>query len=188
MKELIESKKAILAKWDNIWINSLFDFLVPLSSDQRGEWGEDHFQQLMKKYTKFPVHWDNTTNIKYEDGIYDMAVKKKRTEIKTAMQGTSTENYQHEHIVEPEYFDILVLQDLTPDDQVYLTIIKNTEMVYGTKHPIFKTKSTPCKGGWKYDMRPSTLKRGLDAGLTHMFDYKKPNYKQLTKFLVRHFR
>lgn len=190
MRELIKSKKAILTKSENVWTNSIFDFLVPLSSDERGEWGEDYFQQMMKRLTKYRVLWDNNTNIKYDDGIYDLLVNKKRTEIKTAMRGTRTNNFQHEHIVEAEYYDILVLQDLTPDDQVYFTVIKNTEMVYGTIHPIFKTKSTACKGGWKYDMRPSTLKRGLDAGLTYMLDYKykKPNYKQLTKFFVRHFQ
>jgi hypothetical protein len=189
MKELKKSRDAILAKSENIWINSIFGFLVPLSSDERGEWGEDYFHQMMKRVTKYLVLWDNTTNIKYDDGIYDLSANKKRTEIKTAMKGTRTNNFQHEHIVEAEYYDILVLQDLTPDDKIYFTIIKNNEMVYEKDiHSIFKTKATPCKGGWKYDMRPSTLNRGIEAGLTYLHDLKKPNYKQLSKFLVRHFR
>ena len=191
VKEFKKSRDRILAKATNIWTNSIFGFLVPLSSDQRGEWGEDYFQQLVKRVTEYLVNWDGNTNIKYVDGIYDLSVQsanKKRTEAKTAMRGTSLNSYQHEHIVGSEHYDRLVFLDLTPDDKVYITVIKNTEMVYGTKHPIFKTKSTPCKGGWKYDMRPTTLNRGIEAGLTYLHDLKKPNYNQLSKFLVKHFR
>ena len=49
MKEFKKSRDRILAKATNIWTNSISDFLVPLSSDERGEWGEDYFQQMMKR-------------------------------------------------------------------------------------------------------------------------------------------
>ena len=53
-----------IAKSENIWKNSPFGFLVPLTSDERGHWGEDYFQELLKKHTKFVVEWNGDKNIK----------------------------------------------------------------------------------------------------------------------------
>ena len=73
-------------KSENIWKNSPFGFLVPLTSDERGHWGEDYFQELSKTHTEFDVRWDGDFNTTPVDGTYDMKVNLYRTELKTAMK------------------------------------------------------------------------------------------------------
>ena len=176
-----------IAKSENIWKNSPFGFLVPLTSDERGHWGEDYFQELLKKHTKFVVEWNGDKNIKPLDGTYDMKSNSLRTELKTAMKGTKINTWQHDVIKEAEKWDRLVFVDLVVSG-IYITVINNTDMVYGDKrHLIFKKKSTPCKGGYKFDMSNATLRRGIAAGLTYYHDLENINDVTLSTFLNKHF-
>ena len=184
---LVESRKISVNRSDDIWKNSEFHFLVPLSSDERGRWGEYFFHRLLQEYTNYSVDWDGDSNTEPEDGIYDMKANYLRTEMKTAMKGTKSDTWQHDVIKEVDDYDRLVFLDLKPDNNIYITVIKNTEMVYGTKHPIFEKKSTPCKGGWKFDMSNATLRKGVDAGLTYIYEWETPNDTELSTFLNRHF-
>tara|TARA_Y100000034_G_scaffold54899_1_gene67310 strand:- start:743 stop:1318 length:576 start_codon:yes stop_codon:yes gene_type:complete len=185
-KILNESRKASLLNRKNPWKGSEFEFLLPLSSDERGRWGEDHFHRILQEYTDYSVVWDGDSNIEPEDGTYDMKANSLRTEMKTAMKGTKTDSWQHDVIKEVDVYDKLVLFDLVYSG-FYITIIKNTEMVYGTRHPIFEKKSTACKGGWKFDMSNATLRKGIAAGLTYFHDFENPKDIEFSKFLVRHF-
>ena len=185
-KILNESRKVSLLNRKNIWKGSEFEFLLPLSSDERGRWGEYHFHRILQEYTDYSVVWDGDKNIKPEDGTYDMKANSLRTEMKTAMKGTKTNSWQHDVIKEVEVYDKLVLFDLVYSG-FYITIIKNTEMVYGTRHSIFEKKSTPCKGGWKFDMSNTTLRKGIAEGLKYFHDSENPKDIEFSKFLVRHF-
>ena len=181
------AKKRAIAKSINIWKNSPFGFLIPLTSDERGHWGEDYFQELSKTHTEFDVRWDGDFNTTPEDGTYDMKVNLYRTELKTAMKGTKSSTWQHDVIKEAEEFDKLVFVDLVVSG-IYITVINNTDMVYGDKrHLIFKKKSTPCKGGYKFDMSNATLRRGIAAGLTYYHDLENINDVTLSTFLNKHF-
>ena len=184
---LIESRTVSINRSEDIWKKSEFHFLLPLSSDERGRWGEDYFHRMLQEYTNFLVEWDGDSNTEPEDGIYDMKANSLRTEMKTAMKGTKSDTWQHDVIKEVDDFDRLVFLDLKPNNTIHITVIKNTEMVYGTRHPIFEKTSTPCKGGWKFDMSNATLRKGLAAGLTYVHDLKNPNGAEVSKFLVRHF-
>ncbi len=189
-KILIESLEDAVNRSEDIWKGSVFHKLLPLSSDERGRWGEDYFHRLMTEHTPYKVEWDGDSNTEPEDGIYDMKIthiNSLRTELKTAMKGTKNNSWQHDVIKEEEFFDRLVFLDLRPEEIIQITVIKNTEMVYGTRHPIFEKKSSPCKGGWKFDMSNATLRRGINAGLTYIHDLKNPNNTELSTFLSRHF-
>ena len=181
-----QTSQRAIAKSENIWKGSKFAFMIPLTSDERGHFGEDFFQRLLKKLTKFVIKWEGAKNIKPLDGIYDMKVNSLRTELKTAMKGTKSDTWQHDVIKEASKWDKLVFVDLVLAG-IYITIINNTDMVYGEKHPIFEKKSTACKGGWKFDMSNPSLGKGIAAGLTYYHDFENPNDVELSKFLVSHF-
>ena len=185
-KILNESRQVSINRSENIWKGSEFEFLLPLSSDQRGRWGEYHFHRILQEYTDYSVVWTGDFNREPEDGVYDIKANSLRTEMKTAMKGTKYDSWQHDSIKEVDDYDKLVLLDLVYSG-LYITIIKNTEMVYGTRHPIFEKKSTACKGGWKFDMSNATLRKGIVAGLTYFHDLENPNVVEFSKFLVRHF-
>ena len=69
---LIESRTVSINRSEDIWKNSEFHFLLPLSSDERGRWGEYYFHRMLQEYTNLLVEWDGDSNTEPEDGIYDM--------------------------------------------------------------------------------------------------------------------
>jgi hypothetical protein len=190
MNKIFEkSKEAVINKSFNIWENSEFNFLISLAPDEKGYWGEDTFQSLARNHTTYSVIWDGDNNTNLTDGIYDMKINSKRTEQKTAMKGTKSDTWQHDHIKEDSDFDKLVFFDISPDNTVFVTIISDWKIKrYEKKHPIFKKKASPCKGGWKFDMSKATIKRGIKAGLTYHFDANEgAKNVDFDKFLMRHF-
>jgi hypothetical protein len=184
---LLEARQVTIDRSEDIWKKSIFHFLLPFSSDERGRFGEYYFSRIAQEYTDFSVIWDGDSNTEADDGIYDMTINYLRNEIKTAMKGTKSDTWQHDVIKEVDDYDRLTFLDMTPDNKIYITVIKNTEMVYGTRHPIFEKKSTSCKGGWKFDMSNSTLAKGLYNGMTYLHNTENPNYEKLSEFLVKKF-
>ena len=190
MNKIFEnSKEAVINKSFNIWQNSEFNFLTTLSTDEKGYWGEDTFQRLVRKHTTYDVIWNGDNNTNSPDGIYDMKINSKRTEQKTAMKGTKTNTWQHDQIKEDSNFDKLIFFDINPDNTVFITIIHDWKIkIYEKKHPIFKKKASPCKGGWKFDMSKATIKIGINAGWTYHFDANEgAENVNFDKFLIRHF-
>ena len=55
LKELFENVKSRYISKVNIWIGSPFEFLRKLSLDERGKWGEDFIQALVKAITTLEV-------------------------------------------------------------------------------------------------------------------------------------
>lgn len=186
-----ETKKALYIKRKtNIWTNSVFEFLTDgFTSDERGFWGENFFQNVIKNYTKFNVLWDKDNNTAPSDGVYDMTINKYRTEIKTAMKGTSDDNWQHDSIKEKEDWDKLVFVDLHPNGNIFFTCINSCDMVYGNdKHNIFGRKSSKCKDGHKFDFSNASHQKGISYELTIKCNVNnKDDTIKLSKFLDKHF-
>ena len=141
-------------------------------NDDRGEWGEDFLQKLISDVTELSVTWDGNNNTSNDDGIYDIKVNKKRTEVKTATVGYNkktkkvTNTYQHENIYEEDIWDNLLLLDIKPEG-FYITHIEYNDMYFGDEvHPILKKKSTKHLSAWKFDTSRAVLQRGLENGYT----------------------
>ena len=174
---------------NNVWSNSVFKQLKELTNDDKGEWGEDFIQELVSYITKLSVKWDHNSNTSNDDGIYDIKINKKRTEVKTATIGYNkkkkkvTNTYQHENIydkmvkdkkgkwIKDEYeghqvWDNLLLLDIKPEG-FYITHIEYNDMYFGDEvHPILKKKSTKHLSAWKFDTSRAVLQRGLENGYT----------------------
>ncbi len=158
---------------NTIWKDSIFENLTKESSDTRGKWGEDFLQALIKDVTTLGVEWDGDSNTSNECGsIYDILVKKKRTEAKTAMVGYDknrqkpTNTWQHENIYKENVWDNLLLLDIKPEG-FYITHIEHNDMYFGDEvHPILKKKSTKHLSAWKFDTSKAVLQRGMENGYT----------------------
>jgi len=199
IKNILYQTKPEINKID-FWEESEFEFLRDLTSDQRGKWGENFFNELVKKLTPYETIWNgdkNTSNSVKNEGIFDIRVitnpKKERKEIKTATTGVSrkknklTYTYQHENIYEENVWDQLIFIDIYPKG-FYITIINHEDMVFdGKTHPIFKTKSTKHLSAWKFDMSTCKLKRGIKHGVTLHVKMDEINEDEITRFLIRHF-
>lgn len=185
--ELRESASIAIANSSiNIWMNTPFDFLRMLSIDERGRWGEDFFQRLVKKYTKLFVEWYGDKNVSMSDGVYDVKVHTYRVEVKTATKATKSNSWQHDMIHNDLNWDKLTFIDVCPHG-VYFTVINYFDMVFGKEHPLFKKKSTPCKGGWKFDSSLPFLKRGIESGLTFYYNVDRIDNDGFSSFLNHHF-
>ena len=157
---------------NEVWYKSPFKGLKEVSNDDRGEWGEDFLQKLISDVTELSVTWDGNNNTSNDDGIYDIKVNKKRTEVKTATVGYNkktkkvTNTYQHENIYEEDIWDNLLLLDIKPEG-FYITHIEYNDMCFGDEvHPILKKKSTKHLSAWKFDTSRAVLQRGLENGYT----------------------
>ena len=157
---------------NEVWYTSPFKGLKEVSNDDRGEWGEDFLQKLISDVTELSVTWDGNNNTSNDDGIYDIKVNKKRTEVKTATVGYNkktkkvTNTYQHENIYEEDIWDNLLLLDIKPEG-FYITHIEYNDMYFGDEvHPILKKKSTKHLSAWKFDTSRAVLQRGLENGYT----------------------
>ena len=157
---------------NEVWYKSPFKGLKEVSNDDRGEWGEDFLQKLISDVTELSVTWDGNNNTSNDDGIYDIKVNKKRTEVKTATVGYNkktkkvTNTYQHENIYEEDIWDNLLLLDIKPEG-FYITHIEYNDMYFGDEvHPILKKKSTKHLSAWKFDTSRAVLQRGLENGYT----------------------
>ena len=173
MKNFIEeSKNESIDDSKYYWKNSYFEFLKPLSLDERGKWGENLSHKIMLN-AGLEAYWDGDNNIDKEDGIYDIWTLcsgwKKRIEVKTAMRGTTTVSWQHENIYgSPDIWDKLIFLDLDYNE-FYLTIFDYDEMVWDKKNPLIGKKPTLRKDSidaYKVDMSGTSIKNTLFAGLT----------------------
>ena len=173
---------------NTVWDRSSFKPLTRVSNDDKGEWGEDFIQNLISDTTELSVEWDGNSNTSNGDGIYDIKINKKRTEVKTATvgydkeKGKITNTYQHENIYDKMVknekgkwvadkdgdivWDNLLLLDIKPEG-FYLTHIEFNDMCFGDeRHPILKKKSTRHLSAWKFDTSRAVLQRGLENGYT----------------------
>ena len=185
-----ESKKDTTDKSIDIWSNSKFSFLKPLSTDEKGRWGENYFKRLVENYTSHTIIWDEDKNTNQPDGSYDMKINDLRVEVKTAMKSTKNESWQHDQIKKDE-FDKIVFFDLNPNDTINIIILHNSDIPYTKDHINFNfmnRKATACKGSWKYDINKKALRTYTELGQTFCYDLNNTiNNKNINEFLTRQF-
>lgn len=152
---LINSQKAKEEKQD-IWKDSPYKDLVKLQSNNSGIVGEQYIHNICKN-TGISCDVDGSKTKKLGGGTGDGFVNEKIVEIKTAHQGSSGNNFQHELGEMPWIADYMIFIDIAPFC-IYLTIFKNfTEDHYksGNKcEPCFPSKQVTWrkgKGAFKLD-------------------------------------
>lgn len=191
MNFLENSKNDAINNSKYYWHDSYFEYLVPLSLDERGKNGEDIVYRILKE-CGFDAYWDVDKNTNVEDGIYDVYIllsgKKIRIEVKTAMRGTHTESWQHENIYASNVWDKLVFVDID-HDKLYITVLDHSEIIWNKKHPILGKKPTlrkDNKNAYKIDMSKTSIRKGVDSGLTFCYTIGEDS-SELIDFVGRKF-
>jgi hypothetical protein len=119
--ENIINDKYTLVNNNNNWINSKFKFLTLLQINDRGYVGEEYLKSICD-LCDIP---NDICGIKYKKTISgDGLILYKSVEIKTAYLGNQ-KSFQHELGENPWNTDFLVFIDITYDDNIYITFIKN---------------------------------------------------------------
>ena len=150
------------------WGNSIFEEIDELKNDYSGRAGEVWVHELCNH-----LGIDNQYNadeVNQEDGTYDITIKIKTTEVKTARVGTKEDNWQHESLRD-HGCDFFWFNDVVPEG-VYVTIIP-ANFDFTKKHPILGRTPHLRKetgGTYKLDFGRATLRRGLAAGVTKFID------------------
>lgn len=173
--------------FNNKWQDSPFAALVGPSNDERGYWGELLIYRLLTHYFPgIPLFWDKNSNTGNEDGVYDLIFKQKKTEIKTAFEGTTTNTFQHENIYAKKVWERLLLLDIIPTGLFFSVETKDSmvEVFNNEQHPVWKKKGTlrdSQTDKWKFDHSHATLQRTLKHGSTCFVEYL--NDDDVLKFL-----
>lgn len=104
------------------WTNSPLENLDRLKSDLSGKVGELFAEMLCKKSGIASVY---TGDVNSTDGTYDIVIKDKKVEIKTAKLGKQ-KGFQHESLRLTGY-DYLMFVDVTPS-YLYMTILPKFDL------------------------------------------------------------
>ena len=179
----------------NFWDGSPFEPLLKVGLDERGEWGEELIYTILTNETSLDVHWEGNKNTDREDGsIWDILIssigvetKSFRTEVKTAMRGSSKDTWQHEKIVESPCWDKIIFIDLDYNG-IWFTVQNHNDIPFGnSKHKILDIVSTPCKGGWKFDLSGHRISKLQDIGCSYYYDMNTNDNEKLKEFFEFHF-
>jgi hypothetical protein len=166
----------------DIWKDSPYKDLVKLQSNNAGNVGENLIQNICE-LTGIPANVDGSKTKQRGGGTGDGIVKEKSVEIKTAHQGCSSPNFQHELGEIPWNAEYMIFIDISPTC-VYVTIYKNfIEEQYkcGKKCvPYFPTKSVTWrkgKGAFKLDttvsINESNIAKGYTCKITETTDFSE---------------
>jgi len=202
LKELFENVKSQYITGKYIWKGSPFEFLRKLSLDERGKWGEDFIQALVKAITTLKVIWEGDKNTGRKDGaVFDMFINFLKIEVKTATQSTDGYTYQHENVhkegkdwegKDGTKWDKVLFLDITPTG-FYITIIDRDDFYFEERHPILEKRATLRKThskAYKFDTSRASLVKGMKYGLTIYTDYNNMDngtVKELGEFFEKHF-
>jgi len=167
---LIDSQRIKETKQD-IWKDSPYRDIVKLQSNNAGIVGENYIQYLCD-ITQISASIDGTKTRKIGGGSGDGIIKNKSVEIKTAHQGCSSCNFQHELGEIPWNTEYMIFIDISPLT-IYLTIFKNfSEEHYKSSNkcvPYFPTKSITWrkgKGAFKLDTSVTINENNVIQGYT----------------------
>ena len=152
----------------SLWDDSVFEEMDTLKNDYSGKAGELFAARLCHQYGIPYVYDEDVVN--QEDGTYDITIKNKLIEIKTARVGNCGKNWQHESLRDhgSDYFMFI---DVDPT-AVYLSIF-SSKFDFSKRHPVFGRTPHRRKGSdgiFKLDFGPSSLKKGVEKGLTLKID------------------
>lgn len=178
----------------NIWEGSHFEGLKNMEIDTSGKVGEILLSTFLESDNNVVFNGDSNTNA--EDGKYDMKVNNKRVEVKTARIGSGN-TFQHEHLKNTDECDVYVFIDFEPN--CFYISIMNKDINFddyvtersggkGYLHPIFEKSITHRKGedNYKFDLSLSSLKKGLEKGMTIKIDTNDDNDDKIKIFLKKH--
>lgn len=172
----------------NYWEGSTFERLLEIGPDERGEWGEKTVNDILIEYVNITTEWEGNQNTGREDNtVWDILINGYRTEVKTAMRGSTTTSWQHEKITEENCWEKLIFVDIDYNG-IWFTVQNYGQIPYGeSKHDITKTKSTYHLGGWKFDLSPTKIKKLKDKGYSFYHDINNPDLNSLSEFFNKHF-
>lgn len=155
----------------DIWKDSPYKDLVKLQSNNVGNVGETFIQNICEKVS-ISVNVDGTKTKQLGGGTGDGYIKDKMVEIKTAHEGSSYPNFQHELGEKPWIAEYMVFIDISPAC-IYLTIFKNfEEEFYKSKNkclPYFPTKTVTWRkgtGAFKLDTTVDINEKNIVNGYT----------------------
>lgn len=148
-----------------IWKNSILELLNNLKIDSSGKVGELFIEYICNKYNIPNIY---IQDINSKDGTYDIIIKGKKIEIKTAKIGKN-KTFQHENLRISGY-DYLLFIDICPN-YYYITIVekfnvKNKSIVFGIKPHLRKGTSDV----YKFDYSEIKLKNLLPRANTIVID------------------
>jgi len=152
----------------SVWGGSVYEEIDELKNDYSGGAGEILIHRLCNHLGIDNDYDENVVN--QDDGTYDVTIKKKLVEAKTARVGNDGASWQHESLRD-HGCDYFWFNDIVPNG-FYITIIPS-EFNFQQKHPILGRTPHLRKetgGTYKFDFGPATLKKGLNAGITIFVD------------------
>lgn len=140
------------------WKKSVFHQLPGLQSNNAGKAGEEFIQKLCER-CDISSNIDGTKTKQTGGGTGDGTIFNESVEIKLAHLGCDKSSFQHELGEKPWHANYLMFIDISPDNSIFLSIMKNAkEELYkanGAKwDPYFPTRSFCWRkksGAFKFD-------------------------------------
>tara|TARA_R110000765_G_C18808602_1_gene594414 strand:+ start:352 stop:945 length:594 start_codon:yes stop_codon:yes gene_type:complete len=177
-----------LQEKENMWTNSRFEKVNKLKNDYSGKAGELFLKDLCESI-KIKYHYDEDVNSL--DGTYDIIINGKKTEVKTAREGTSKKGegygiHQHENLRSGDECDYYAFVDISPTG-AHLTLLKKQEVCWNAKHP--QLGNTPhlrreTTDVYKWDFSQAVLKRARKADYCLKMD-DKTSFREIKSFFQR---
>jgi len=155
------------AKKVSAWDDSPLQDIRKLSADAIGSGGEALLFNLCKKHG-IDVEWDGNKNISKKgssDRPYDMLIRGRKVEVKTARMGESYA-FQHETLSNDNSPDFWVFVDISPHE-TYFTVIDSYNLK--SKHPILQRTAHSRKKTndvYKLDTSECVLNKGMNSEIT----------------------
>lgn len=164
----------------NKWMSSSFEDVNKLKVNNSGKIGEILIYNIC---TQFNIN-KKMFKRNVSKGVYDILIKNKRIEIKTARVGNGKYNtFQHETLSN-DGCDYYLFVDIKPNEY-YITVLKKFDLNERCK--ITKSKATLRKNTsnvYKFNLSETMLKRGIQSGNTIKVS-DKTSLEQVGLFLDR---
>jgi hypothetical protein len=166
ISDLLSARIELYGTKKSVWDGSPLEGIRKMSADAIGFEGEALLVKLCKKYG-IDVEWDGNKNVskKGDDRAYDMLVRGRTVEVKTARMGESFV-FQHESLRNENSPDFWVFIDISPHD-TYFTVIDSYNLT--SKHPILERTAHSRKKTndvYKLDTSVCALNRGINSEIT----------------------
>lgn len=199
MKTLVSNLVDDYKQSASYWCGSLFENVVNFSTDYKGKFGEELLFNIIKNLTDIDVHWDQDANTSNADGVYDLFWfdddgKKVRVEVKTSGRTVSNGRpigWQHENVYfSDNKWDKLAFLDYDKNNVMFFTIVDYDMIVKDNVLDLsmFGKKAHQRKneeGKAKVDFSMKSLNKGIDAGVTFMYDFDNGYDEMLALFLLK---
>ena len=177
---------------DNKWINTDMHKMSLLKNDHSGKVGERWLERICKDYN---IPHEYHEDIIDSEATYDIKIRGKRVEVKTARQGRgllnkktnvrSPGNWQHEQLRKTGC-DKYVFIDAF-ESGFYVTVL-DANFDYSNKHPIMQITPHRRKGTddvYKFDFGLPSIARGIRKGVTIKIS-KNTDPKVIEEFVKKH--